>query len=471
MESGAAETAPATIESLPAELLHHVLSFLDGPAPSAQRLHDQPHVDMLRRADPPPHSRPLQTASLVNKQWRATVLPLLFRNAIWYLDRSDLHVDDHLRDSPSLVPLLPFLLDNSLASYVRSLTLVVRSSTRTTTPGDAPDVGLYRRGDGSGHYGYSPEPHSPPSPRHRGGERDLIFNEDSNWLWRLVFAVISPLRFTIVASPRMLASLLARKVFLGDEWVFDQSHHVLSLSRDDPRGTARAEPTATTSAGADSAGEQAPEPPHTPAAPRSPRPASSSSSSGPLARPTSRVPCKLFTVRPWTRLLLNEGSSTRVYKTYEYFHKRPPSVLAALLGAGTFPNDEALVPPSVRDLSYVAIFPLSGHFATLVDFLPPLDRLFVQIVPRNDILQDRHEMAHLDIHDLWAERNTSYVRIMPMLFDGSDDAGNWRHLEEFETGDAADRESWEMAVDYVSTMEQFAKWRVEREGVFARRHR
>ena len=69
--------------------------------------------------------------------------------------------------------------------------------------------------------------------------------------------------------------------------------------------------------------------------------------------------------------------------------------------------------------------------------------------------------------DLWAERNTSYGKIMPKLFDSSSAAGNWRYLQEFESGDAADRESWDMAVEYVRKFG--AEWRVEREGVFVKR--
>lgn len=56
---------------------------------------------------------------------------------------------------------------------------------------------------------------------------------------------------------------------------------------------------------------------------------------------------------------------------------------------------------------------------------------------------------------------------MPKLFDSSSSSGNWRQLQEFESGDAADRESWDLAVEYVR---QFgAQWRVEREGVFVKR--
>lgn len=480
MEPEPAETPPTSISCLPAELLSHVFSFLDGPAPSDLRLHDQPHADMLRSPDL--QSQPLKNVSLVSRRWRAAVLPLLFRHAVWYFDRFDLMQADHLKDSPAAaaaaeaVPLLPFVRDSGLASYVRTLTLVARSTPTTGNGSGDRDVGLYRRGDGSGQYGYSPEPLSPGPRPVRAGERDLVFNEDSNWLWNLVFDAVSPLRFTLIASPRMLAFLLARMLFLGDEWSFSQSHHILSMSRDDPKwNTAAAAAAAADKCGRDQTA--ADEQQRRAAEEGTSSPPSSSittttttSISNPLARP-SRRPCALFTIRPWTSLLLNEGSSTRVYKTYEYFHKRPPSLLGALLGAEEAPNDAALVPATVRALSYVGIFPLSSHVATLVRHLPRVERLFVQLVPRSDILQDRRETAHLDLDDLWAERNTSYGKIVPKLFDDSDAAGNWRHLQEFESGDAADRESWDMAVDYVEARRDFSDWRVEREGMFVKRKR
>lgn len=472
-----------TISCLPVELLVHVFSFLDGPAPSDLRLHDQPHADMLRTDGA--QSQPLKSVSLVSWRWRTAVLPLLFRNVIWCFDRFDLMHADHLRELNSsndnqdgrraalqeAIPLLSFIRDYNLTSYVRTLTLVVQS-TRTTRNGDhgdgtserlERDVGLYRRGDGSGQYGYSPDPLSPLPRPVRTGEKDLVFNEDSNWLWDLVFGVINPLRFTLIASPRMLAFLLARMLYLGDEWSFSQSHHVLSLSREDPKELkARATSTVTDEEWQQrQPAQEATHEPHTPATSTS-RPASS------LSRPM-RAPSALFTLRPWTSLLLNEGSSTRVYKTYEYFHKRPPSLLGALLGAETPPNDTPLIPPTLLSLSYVGIFPLSSHVATLVRHLPPLEHLFVQLAPRNDILQDRRETAHLDLDDLWAERNTTYGMMVPKLFDDSDAAGNWRRLGRFESGDAADTESWEMAVDYVEARRDFSDWRVEKEGVFVKR--
>lgn len=365
-----------TIHSLPPEMLSHVFSFLDTPSASDQRLHDQPHAYMLK--NPVIATQNLKILSLVNKQWRAIVLPLLFRHAVWYLDRFDLMQAEQAKSDPSAIPLLPFIRANNLTPYVNTLTLVVVKSTRGRAANGG--LALYPPGDGTGQYAYSPDSLGPVD--RAGGERDMVFNEDSNWLWDLIFGIIDPLRFTIIASPRMLASLLARMLFLGDEWSFNQSHHLISLSRvgrrQPPYADTDTEPRPRT-------GE--------PAVSSSPAPCHTRSSAG----PSRRVPCALFTVRPWDALLLNEGSSTRVYKTYEYFHKRPPSMLGALLGAEEFPNDEPLVSPTIRNFSYVAIFPLSTHFNTLVQNLPRIDRLFVQLVPRNDILKDRREMEHLDM--------------------------------------------------------------------------
>lgn len=362
--------ATLSIDALPTEMLTHIFSFLDSPAPSDERLHDQPHAHMLK--EPDLSAQNLKNISLANKQWRATVLPLLFRNAICYLDQSDLSLVDLEQSSGphSLTPLLSFIRDNNLIPYVNSLTLVVVKSTRVRSTG-AGGVDLSHTED----IEYSPDPFGPLS---RGGrERDMVFNEDSNWLWNLILDLIDPFRFTIIASPRTLASLLARMLFLGDAWSFYQSHHVLSLSRN---SKTVASPNDGLEVGSPQQ-ETASQPPLT---------------SAPVARQARRIPCFLFTIRPWDSLLLNEGSSTRVYKTYEYYHRRPPSMLGALLGAEEFPNDEPLIPSTIRDLSYVGIFPLSTHFNTLVQNLPRIDRLFVQLVPRNDILKDKKEMEHLD---------------------------------------------------------------------------
>lgn len=457
------EMAPTTLTSLPMELLSHIFTFLDSPAPSEKRLHDLPHAHMLAARDT--QSAIIKNVSLVNRLWRAAVSPLLFRNAIWYLDEAQLASVKEL--SPLAIestPLLVFLVDNQLAPYVRSLTLVITPKEMEVDG----RIGLYRRGDRSGQYGYSSEPLPPSPPQHvgrgGGGARDLTYNEGSNGLWRAIFERIDPLRITIIACPRILASLMARMIFLGDEWSFNQSHHILSLSRGHLQES--------TKEGVEAAGSHVSSPVQSS---NSPLTAAASISSGSgsrasLTHPTTRVTCELFTLRSWTHLLLNEGSSIPVYKTYEFFHKQPPSILGALLGAGPFPNHEALIPATVHELSYVAIFPLSVHVHTLVKHLPRINRLFVQLVPQNNILNDRREMAHVDMHDLWLERNSSYTDMMSKFLDVSSNniSGNWAHLDEFESGDTADAEYWDTIVSFVESNSHYAPWRISRTGLITR---
>ena len=468
--------SPSTIQALPPELLTLIFSFLAGPAPSDSRLHDEPSPAML--VGDGPESNFLKAVSLVSRRWRATALPLLFRHVVWSFDRWELLLVEpdttaEERDPFSVLPLLAFLRANYLGRYVDTLTLVVGDSKQ----------GMYRLPsagsslDSTGPFPRKPVPDlsTPPWPvtlaevqsglgggqRPNRQERDRRYDEDSNWFWERLFQIMDPKRFTMIASPRMLASLLSRMLFVGDAWSFKNQWHILSLSREDRRLPENE----------DSPSESEARPSMTPSTGSAP----TSHSCHVGSKPIDTV---LFTIRPWTSLLLNEGSSSAVYTTYEFFLKRPPSILGALLGCEESPNDRPMIPPSIRNLSYVAVFPLSSHFSSLVAHLPPIDRLFVQIVPRpGGILDDPDRMRCIDPSDLWMERNTCYSLIMRRLFDaadgeagieGSADAGinSWLSLREFESGDAADKEAWDMAVHYVRMSR--SGWRVEREGVFVR---
>ncbi|KAJ9144923.1 F-box domain-containing protein [Pleurostoma richardsiae] len=430
------------IDSLPTEILAQVFYFLDSPAPSDSRLHEQPGVAMLKAGYVPP----LKIVSLVSRRWRCSVLPLLFQNVVFALGRWDRLLAAWEQDPCSALPCLEFLRVNRLEIYVRTVTLIVE---------DSMDSIYGVRGDTGRHDANGEHPVGG-----RNWEHDATHNGDNNWLWLLFFDALDPLRLTIIAPPRALASLLSRMLFLDDAWSFEMPHHVLSLSREDrlikgPIGTA----VETSSVG---------RPLTTTTITSFPFPQVVPDRSSPgCVQNRRRFPCQLFSLRPWTSLLLNEGSSMRVYATYEFFLKRPPSMLGALLGSEEYPNDVGLVPSTVRSLSYVGIFPLSSHFNTLVQHLPRVDRLFVQLVPRNDILKDRDEMKHIDPSDLWMERNTCYSLLMRELFDNTQ-RGNWAYLRELESGDAADRETWHMGVQYLR-VSGGRGWRVEREGVLIKR--
>ncbi len=87
---------------------------------------------------------------------------------------------------------------------------------------------------------------------------------------------------------------------------------------------------------------------------------------------------------------------------------------------------------------------MERHFRAFAENLPRLDRLYVQLVPRNNILEIPSKMVQVEAEDLWMERNSCYATIIRELFN-SPPLGNYRHLKVFESGDAADREAWLMA--------------------------
>lgn len=414
-----------------------------------------------------PNCPPLKVVSAVSKRWRVIALPFLFRHVSWTFDRWDIVFTNTADRGPegSATPLdmLSFIERNKLGHYVESLTMCVSDR-------------MYGKHRLSGAAGSSRDEDIPElvslsvaELREAAGgtakwSRHDSATEDSNWLWERIFDVMDPTRLTIIALPRMLASLLSRMLYKGDTWRFKDQYHILSLERaqKSPHSGVTERDAKKDTLNAPEQGSQSCEP---------------SKTSSRCSHQQKRVQTKLFTIRPWTSVLLNEGSSTQVYKQYEFFHMRPPSILGSLLGCEEFPNDEPLIPRTVRSLSYVAIFPLSSHFNSLVRHLPPLDRIFVQLVPRNDILEDPDEMRNIQMGDLWMERNTCYGLIMRELFadpdtdsdDDDSDAGRpngWKELSVFESGDAADREAWEMACTYVRM--SGAPWSVVGDGVLVR---
>lgn len=116
-------------------------------------------------------------------------------------------------------------------------------------------------------------------------------------------------------------------------------------------------------------------------------------------------------------------------------------------------------------MSYIGIFPMSSHFSFLTNHFPRLDSLYVQLVPRNNILQNPHKMVQVEMEDLWMERNSCYALLMRELFNAPP-VGNYKELQVFESGDAADTDAWNMAVEYVKRAGN--GWQVASEGVFVR---
>ena len=74
-------------------------------------------------------------------------------------------------------------------------------------------------------------------------------------------------------------------------------------------------------------------------------------------------------------------------------------------------------------------------------------------------------MTQVEPEDLWMERNSCYALLMRELFN-IPPLQNYRYLRNFESGDAADKDAWLMAVEYVKRAGN--GWKVAGEGVFVR---
>lgn len=252
------------MDLVPPEIVLQILEYLDEPAPSEACLHDQPSLDLFT-TKPGYANAPLKAASCVSRSWRTLALPSLFRHVLWKPKVNSLSAF-----TLNPIPLRHFLDKNGLARGVVGFTMIVD----------------YHE-PGASEYQFAPQ----------------IRTADLEWLWDQLFSAIDPLRFTIVARPITLAALLSRMLYLDDAWSFDMPYHILSLSRatrqaafeENADGILRPEATQATQLAAPSA------------SPTPRRPAASSP-----YRSRKAPPCPLFTARPWTSLLLNEGSSTKV---------------------------------------------------------------------------------------------------------------------------------------------------------------
>ncbi len=411
--------SPTGVNHVPREMIDHVMSYvaLDCPPPSDTRLCGRPAADMLDS-----DIKDLKAASLVCKQWRASVLPMLFRHVLWRVDYRDLLLAEHEHDPISRFPVTDFLRDYRLGRAVQSITVFV-SDEVSERGGNllSADARLRLRIDHD--------------------EIQLTYPgvANGNWIWQMLFDLTDALRLTLIAPPAILTTyFLSRALCLGHAWRFQMPFHILSLSRE--RGAQHAVPD-------ESKQEKAP--------------SELDQEDGP-----DEIPCYLFTIRPWTSLLLNEGSFLPAYTRYDFHDKCAPTAFDGLLGTGLFPNDVPLWPASIREMAYVGIFPPVSHMNRLLTHLPRIDKLYIQLLPIDGLLHDKGAMKNIDLEDLGLQHNTNYIVFLRELTSGPN-FENWAHLREFRSSDSVDTEPWQRALS--SFRRRGSQWRVVGDGIFVQR--
>lgn len=402
------------MDALPEELKLHIISFLDLDPPSTFWYQKEPSL-ALNDED----VQPLKTLSLVSREWRRLTTHSLFRCIRIRLDwqggitsppetqsefaRSIANRKHKFKtrlfrgagyprdteyasrqawqdDAPekaarwtatldtTLTNLLTFLLRNNLHPSVETFSI--------TADGELDD-----------------------------GTPDYVREEmhcqiATATFWDVLFRHLEPAQVTLVACPSTLASLLNCSVRMLDAWAFPGMHHQLvtlrrpSLTRHQPVAERR------------TTGYHRCESVHLRLGPEDP------------ARPAL---ASLLYIRPWTALLVNEGSYLQAYGTYEYYHKTPPGIVYPL--AQGFE-----VPMALESLTYHSIFPFHDYLAAAVHMMSTgiIRALHVKLTPADKDWDAPVRIGKADISDCWGEVEQVYSLMFGGV--GGDAAAEDSHL-------------------------------------------
>jgi hypothetical protein len=269
----AADNKPP-VELLPNELLANIFEFLDSPKPSSSEsvLHDEPHFNLTKS-----NNAPLKAASCVSKRWRRGTIPLLFKHA-------QLVVEEKKTPWSTLdamiQPFFDFVGEHQLRRIIQSFTFIVHAEKLANIV-------------------------------HKQGK----ISKDFLSFWDRLFQVIDPQELLVVAPVEALGTLTNCRVYLPDAWNFDCPCHYLRLQIPPKASTRIAKALKYQHMLPKSANEDA----------------QASGPAVPLSTLVKEEPeelpkVSLWKIRPWTSLLLNEGSFIRAYATYEFWQRQPPSV-------------------------------------------------------------------------------------------------------------------------------------------------
>lgn len=182
---------------------------------------------------------------------------------------------------------------------------------------------------------------------------------------------LEPVTLTIIAPPIVLPQLSFhshRSVRPVDDWAFDAPLHVLNYSRTSTeQARAKRDHVALRSGGWESS---------------------------------------------WSSTTLNEGSSIKVYGSYEYYLKTAPSVFTYSPFSGPMPWSDSL-----RSFTYIAVFPTSTHVRKIyenIGSLHNLQDLSVQFAPTEEssILSDPERIGKCQISDCWMEFHECLLRTL-----------------------------------------------------------
>ena len=339
----------ATLQTLPEELKVLIVSHLDIEPPCVSAILDKPSLSVLRNDD-----RPLKQLSLVSKQWRRLIRPLLLQHMRLHLDEW-VQPGDPCEERESA---LTRSQDRYIDAVDAAATALISFCNAIKVPRDLQGLTL------STSFVFDPE------------YMDHLSSYSTNDFWRSMLAVLSPLRVTIVAPYHTLALILDTHSVRADKWAFpDMSIQVCELRR--------------------GAGHK-----------------SGDMSRTLLASGENSLPFNpLFTLVPWSEVVVSEGSALSAYSIYEFFNQRSPSIYKSLIG---YPH--ALRRCGLRNtldsIHLRVLFPFNSHVLSFEELSIGWKHVAFTFAPRpgDNVLDDETRVGKADLNDCWNEIEQIYTR-------------------------------------------------------------
>jgi hypothetical protein len=189
--------------------------------------------------------------------------------------------------------------------------------------------------------------------------------------WARLLNAIPALTFTIICPPYVFAEFASTSIVDVDSWAFNMPFHVIRFRQ---------------------------------------------SKLAAIQHTSFNDDHDLFSARPWIEFSINEGSCLKVYSQYEYFLRRTPSLMNAILLCPS-PGLNFMLAKLER-FTYTAIFPFYNHVDEVlknIRKMTTLKHLSFRLCPdpASSVIDDElaDSRGHIDISDAWMEFNTSYTLV------------------------------------------------------------
>jgi hypothetical protein len=440
--------SPKGFDILPNELLTQILFYagaIDNEPPTATNYKADDHVEFVSTLE-----HPWRKLSQVSKKWKEIVMPMLVENSCVSLVTSG----KKARVSRALLQLLknrPKLSEDAISEILADLDgaqkMTVEYLVDDLIELDTDFLPSLRRGENQlgwiiflhnkveaflhfivrhGHQKHvkSLTIYSSLIISQNSYLRESLFKKEVRLLWKRIFKVIKPARFTVNATPSQMMDLTNSMVETSDTWAFGVLYHFLEFRLETDKETE-----------------------------------SETRTREKLEESLENCLLDLHQRRPWTHMTYNEGTMIRGYSHYEWQEKIPPRNLPNLL-ENIAMSQRFSETPKIRSCNYISYFPYSEHVNAVMKSLCKLKSLkHIEVnLADADMISDPEMLGKGQSADCWLEWELSYKAIIKEFLNNAG-AGL--------TFESHDRQTTSLKNNVITEMELFAPC-MRREGAHLR---